>query len=324
MSKCYSCLKETNDSFCGSCRKKLFNGKKVSHILPFTRPEFNEIRLTHSNKLSISGVQVKYSLSLRDDKLKLTEKGGGYIIKPVPYGPFKNMEFVPANEHLTMQIAAQVFNINIPPNALMLFGNDEPTYIVKRFDVVNDDKKLLQEDFAQLANKTEESGGRNYKYDFSYEEMAELMRKYIPAYPVEIEKFYSLVLFNYLIGNGDAHLKNFSVSRNEKYGDYTLTPAYDLMNTKLHVPTETDTALELFKNGYMTESYKAGSKYTREDFIVFGQRLGVNDKRINFIIDKFISNIKGVEDLVRKSFLSEELKSQYLEIVNNRIDRLRS
>ena len=121
MAKCHSCLKETSGSFCPACQKKLFGGKKVDHTLPFTRPEFNKMRLAHSNKLSISGVQVKYSLTLRDKKLKLTEKGGDYIIKPVPYGPFKHMESIPANEHLTMQIAGQVFNINTPPNAVLFF-----------------------------------------------------------------------------------------------------------------------------------------------------------------------------------------------------------
>jgi len=324
MSKCNSCLKETKDSFCEPCKKKLFGGKNVNHNLQFTRPEFNEIRLAHSDRLSISGVQVKYSLVLEDKNLILAEEGGRYIIKPVPYGPFKHMDFIPANEHVTMQIANQIFKINTPPNAMVLFKNGEPAYIVKRFDVLENGNKLLQEDFAQLANRTEESAGQNYKYDYSYEEIAELMKTYIPAYPIEIEKFYSLVLFNYLIGNGDAHLKNFSLFRNEKYGDYTLTPAYDLINTNMHVPTESDTALELFKDGYITESYKAGSKYTREDFLVFGQKIGINEKRINTIVEKFISNIKGIEILVRKSFLSEKLKLDYLEIVHNRRDRLKS
>jgi len=194
MSKCHSCLKDTNDSFCTSCRKKLFGGANVNHVLQFTRPEFNEIRFEHSNRLSISGIRVKYSLKLEQKELKLNEEGGQYIIKPVSYGPFRNMESIPANEHLTM--AEQVFKINTPPNALMTFGNDEPTYIVKRFDVLNDGRKLLQEDFAQLANKTEENAEGNYKYDLSYEEVAELMKNYIAAYPIEIEKYFSLILFN--------------------------------------------------------------------------------------------------------------------------------
>ena len=106
--------------------------------------------------------------------------------------------------------------------------------------------KLLQEDFAQLANRSEENAGKNYKYDYSYEEMAELMKRYVAAYPVEIEKLYSLIIFNYLICNGDAHLKNFSLFRNEQFGDYTLTPAYDLMNSRIHINIEPDTSLDLF------------------------------------------------------------------------------
>jgi len=324
MSKCHSCLKDTNDSFCTSCRKKLFGGVNINHVLQFTRPEFNEIRLEHSNRLSISGIQVKYSLKLEQKELKLNEEGGQYIIKPVPYGPFRNMESIPANEHLTMQIAEQVFMINTPPNALMTFGNDEQTYIVKRFDVLNDGRKLLQEDFAQLANKTEENAGGNYKYDFSYEEVAELMKNYIAAYPIEIEKYFSLILFNYLVGNGDAHLKNFSVFRNEKFGDYILTPAYDLINTTIHNPNESDTALELFKDGFMTETFKAGSKYTREDFFVLGKRIGIKEERASKIIERFLSGNERIEFLVQRSFLSDELKSGYISLVNDRRERLRT
>lgn len=323
MAKCYSCLKETDGSFCGACLKKLFGGKNVNHILSFTRPEFNEIRLKNNDRLSISGVQVKYSLSLEEKELKLTEERGNYIIKPVPYGSFKHIEAIPANEHLTMQIAGQVFNINIPPNTVMFFANEEPAYIVKRFDILDDGTRLLQEDFAQVADKTEENSGKNYKYDFSYEKIAELMKKYIGAYPVEVEKFFSMVVFNYLICNGDAHLKNFSVFRNEQFNDYILTPAYDLMNTNLHVPNESDTALELFKDDFMTEEFKAGSKYTREDFLVLGKRSGIKDQRINNIIDRFIGSGDSVNQLIEKSFLTDELKAEYISMVDNRRQRLR-
>lgn len=323
MNRCHSCLKETTQSFCTSCSKKLFGKANVSHELLFTRPEFNEIRLANSDKLSISGVQVKYSLNFKEKQLILTEQGGKYIIKPIPYGSFQKIEYIPANEHLTMQIANQIFNINTPPNALMLFKNKEPAYIVKRFDILDNGKKVLQEDFAQVANKTGENAGVNYKYDFSYEGIAQLMEKNIAAYPVEVEKFYSLVLFNFLTGNGDAHLKNFSVSRNEKFGDYTLTPAYDLVNTNLHIPNEAETALDLFEDGYITEAYKSGSKYTREDFYVFGKRIGIKESRTKFILDKFCGKEDAIKNLVANSFLSDELKSSYIEILTRRRERLK-
>lgn len=323
MKRCHSCLKETTQPFCTSCSKKLFGETNVSHELQFTRPEFNEVRLANSDRLSISGVQVKYSLTFKAKKLILTEQGGKYIIKPIPYGSFRKIEDIPANEHLTMQIANQIFKINTPPNALMFFKNNEPAYIVKRFDILDNGEKVLQEDFAQVANRTGENAGANYKYDFSYEEIAMLMEKNIAAYPVEVEKFYSLVLFNFLTGNGDAHLKNFSVSRNEKFGDYTLTPAYDLVNTNLHIPNEAETALELFKDGFITEAYKSGSKYTREDFYVFGKRIGMKESRIKNILEKFSGKEDAITNLVTNSFLSEELKAGYIEILARRREQLK-
>ena len=322
MARCHSCFKETSDSYCRSCQQKLFDGKKVNHILSFTRPEFNEQRMNQSDRLSISGVQVKYSAKLEKKELILIEEGGRYIIKPISFGSFQYMENIPANEHLTMQIANQVFDINTPPNGIMYFKDGGILYIVKRFDVLDNGSKLLQEDFAQLANRSEENAGKNYKYNYSYEEMAELMKKYVAAYPVEIEKLYSLIVFNYLICNGDAHLKNFSLFRNEQFGDYTLTPAYDLMNTKMHVKVEPDTALQLFKDDFMSEEFKSGSKYTRVDFLELGKRIGIKTDRVENIISRFTSKEEKIIELVNNSFLMDELKNRYIENVALRRDRL--
>ena len=322
MKVCPGCLKEGFETFCNPCLKKLFNGKKVNHILPFTQPEFNEIRINQSEHLSISGIQIKHSLKLEKKKLVLAETGGEYILKPTPIGSFRNMEYTPANEHLTMQLAAQLFDINIPPNAFMQFQDDYPAYIVKRFDVLPDGNKLLQEDFAQVAGKSEENSGKNYKYDFSYEEIAELMKKYISAYPIEIEKYFTLILFNYLVSNGDAHLKNFSVFRNNEFGDYTLTPAYDLLNTSLHISNESNTALDLFKDNYMTESYKHRSKYAKDDFYEFGIKIGIINSRIDKIYERFLNKEKGIESMIYRSFLPDELKEKYLSSVLDRLKRL--
>ena len=322
MGKCHSCFKETNDSYCRTCLQKLFDGKKISHILSFTRPEFNEQRMNQSDRLSISGVQVKYSAKLEKKELLLTEEGGRYIIKPIPYGPFQYMESIPANEHLTMQIANQVFDINTPPNGIMFFKDGGIVYVVKRFDVLENGNKLLQEDFAQLANRSVDNAGKNYKYDYSYEEIAELMKRYVAAYPVEIEKLYSLIIFNYIICNGDAHLKNFSLLRNEQFGDYTLAPAYDLMNTRVHINIEPDTALELFKDDFMTEEYKAGSKYMRADYLELGSRIGIKKDRAEKIISRFTSKEEKVIEQVNQSFLPDKLKSSYIELVTERRDRL--
>lgn len=322
MGCCRSCLKETAKSFCPRCRKLLFNNAPVGHILPFARPEFDEFRMEGNNRISISGVQTKYSLVLENNVLKLTPLKGEYIIKPVPVATLQAAAAVPANEHITMQIAKQVFKLNTAECCLMEFTDGQPAYVVKRFDVLPDGRKLLQEDFAQIAGRTEENRGRNYKYDFSYEEIAELIKKFVPAYKIEIERFFSVIIFSYLFCNGDAHLKNFSLYRNETFGDYTLTPFYDLLNTSFHVPGESDMALDLFKDGYQTEAYKYGNKYTRPDFIEFGVKIGIAENRILKILNHFTSKISSAQKLLNKSFLSDELKHIYLNSLSERVKRV--
>ena len=145
---CPGCLKENVETYCDKCRRKLFKGKKVNHVLAFSRPEFNEAKIERSGKLSISGVQVKHSLKLLGNELVLTEKGGEYILKPIPSVQFMNLDSLPANEHITMQIANHVFDIQTAENALIFFSDMQPAYITKRFDIQSSGKKLLQEDFS--------------------------------------------------------------------------------------------------------------------------------------------------------------------------------
>jgi serine/threonine-protein kinase HipA len=302
--------------------KELFNGKKANHLLSFTRPEFDKLKRESGGRLSLFGIQLKHSLRLEKNQLVLTEKDGQYILKPIPSGQFENMDQVPANEHLTMQIAKQVYKLNTAANGIIFFSDGEPAYITKRFDVLKTGNRLLQEDFAQISARTEDTHGKNYKYDFSYEEIAELIKKYVNAYPVEIEKYFRIVLFNYLFSNGDAHLKNFSLYRNENYGDYLLTPFYDLINTSLHVSGERDLALDMFKDEFETASYKAGSKYTLPDFIEFATRLGINEKRLLKLFVEMLSGRDQVEILIKDSFLNNELKIKYLDSYNQKFKRL--
>lgn len=320
--RCPACLKPGFETYCTHCLKKLFVGKKVNHLLDFTRTEFNSAKLERSDRLSISGIQIKHSLKLENTKLVLTEKDGEYILKPIPGGVFKNLDQVPYNEHLTMQIANQVYKIDTALNAIVFFADDEPAYIVKRFDRTKDGKKTLQEDFAQVAGRTEELNGKNYKYDFSYEEIAELMKKHIKPYQIEVEKYFRVIIFNYLFSNGDAHLKNFSLYRNEEYGDYLLTKFYDLLNTSIHVQGDSDLALELFKDNFETEAYKSGSKYTKPDFEEFAKRIGINQKRFTKIYDAMLDKTNQVKEMVYASFLRSDLKKAYYESYVSRLERL--
>ncbi|SFH31850.1 serine/threonine-protein kinase HipA [Pontibacter chinhatensis] len=143
-------------------------------------------------------------------------------------------EQVPANEHLTMQIARQVYKLQVAENVIVFFRNGEPAYITKRFDLKPDGMRHGQEDLASLAGRTKHTAGSDFIYEGSYKEIAGIIKATVPAFRVELEKLFSLIVFNYLFSNGDAHLKNFSLI-DTAYCDYVLSPAYDLICTRLHV-----------------------------------------------------------------------------------------
>jgi serine/threonine-protein kinase HipA len=324
---CPGTLAEGFTTYSPTCLKRVFERRKVSHVLPYNPPDVSEEDaekfLQNRKRISISGVQEKVSLLLEKNNLRLTEEGeqGTYILKPIPRD-LRKVDQVPANEHLTMQIARQVFDINTAENALIFFKNGEPAYITKRFDVAEDGKKIGKEDFATLAGKTAETAGPNFKYEYSYEEMADLVQQYIPAAMVELEKLFSLIVFNYLICNDDAHLKNYGVLET-KQGDYILSPAYDLINTSLHVD-DTAMALDegLFKDDYTTESFEANAFYAYDDFYEFGLKIGLVKSRIVKILNKFRSNSERVQSLTERSFLNDEMKKAYMDSYLNKLKAL--
>lgn len=320
---CYGCLKQIDyTGYCRKCLKDLFEGKKVGPVLHFNSPykEDSDLYQERTKKLSISGVQIKYSMRLDGNKLVLTDTGGQYILKPIPVGQFKNLDQAPANEHLTMQLAGQLFKITVPPNAIIHFNDNSPAYLVKRFDVKSDGSKYPQEDFAQIAQVTEETHGKNYKYDLSYEEIGLLIKRHIPTYPIEVEKYFRLVLFNYVFSNGDAHVKNFSAMLTDD-GDHVLTPAYDLLCTRIHSPGEGDMALTLFKDRF-SEAFDAHGFYTYDDFVEFGKVLGIKESRVVKIIEEFNGKEASIEKLVDASLLGDDIKIIYKNTYKDKMTRM--
>lgn len=324
---CPGTLAEGFTTYSPRCLRKLFNGKKVSHILPYSPPqqseEVAENFMENRKRISISGVQEKLSLLLEKNHLRLTRAGeqGTYILKPIP-ADIRKPDQVPENEHLTMQLARQVYGINTAENAMIFFSNGQPAYITKRFDVKDDGSlpsgKWGTEDFASLAGKTKDNAGVNFKYALSYEEMGLLIQKYVAAWRVEVEKFFSLVVFNYLFSNGDAHLKNFSLLESTN-GDYLLSPAYDLINTKLHVD-DTDFALEkgLFADEFQSEQYKKSGHPSKADFIELARRIGIMESRIEKLLNPFLEKNPSVEALVNRSYLNEANKRGYILMYNTK------
>ena len=321
LNSCPGTLKRGFNTYSPSCRRKVFFNKKVDHVLPYNSPdrseEDNRKFLENRKRLSISGVQEKLSLALERNKLRLTGEGeqGMYILKPIPRD-LKLVDQVPANEHLTMQIASQIYGINTAANALIFFKSGEQAYITKRFDVKEGGNKWGNEDFASLAERSKVSHGSGFKYeDISYQELAELMKKYVGAYQVEIEKFYTLMLFNFLFSNGDAHLKNFSLIETAE-GDYILSPAYDLLNTRIHV-ADTFFALKkgLLKDGSVTNP--EGS-----DFLNFGRTIGIEERRTEKIYSSFLGHKDLTHSFIEKSFMNEKAKKGYAIHFNTRFNIL--
>lgn len=324
---CPGSLAESFTTYSPAFLRRMFDNKQVSHILPYDAPQVNEEDaekfMENRKRISISGVQEKMSLLLSKNKLRLTEEGeqGAYILKPIPKD-LKKVDQVPANEHLTMQIAAQVYGINTAENGLIFFKNGSPAYITRRFDVKAGGSKWGTEDFATLAGRTKDNTGADFKYTYSYEEAAALIRQFVPAWRVEIEKYFALVVFNYLFLNGDAHLKNFSLLESET-GDYFLSPAYDLINTRIHVD-DADFALDkgLFADEFASETFKKTKHRGRRDFEEFAKRIGIQEDRLAKLLELFFLKQAKVERLARHSFLSDANKRGYLREYSSRRNRL--
>jgi serine/threonine-protein kinase HipA len=302
--------------------------KRINTILPYESPRENEktrkLFLENRERISISGYQEKLSLIQDGSTLRLTQKGeqGTYILKPAPID-LKWAEYVPANEHLTMQIARKIYGINTAESAIVYFRDGVPAYVTKRFDVRAGGGKWGVEDFASLAGKTRMESGSDFKYNYSYEEMAVLLRKFVPAWRVEIEKFFTMVVFNYVFSNGDAHLKNFSVMETE-LGDYILSPMYDLINTKIHLG-DGDFALEkgLFADKYKSDYYKKHNHAGKSDFVELGKRIGVMESRIEKLLLPFLQQKTGVEEMVDLSEFNAKTKKSYIELYRKKSNYLR-
>lgn len=326
---CPSTLEPGYDTYSPLAQQALFGSrsKKVSHILPFGPPgknpeltrEYNEKRKT----ISISGVQEKYSLMLTKNTLALTSSKGTHILKPIPTERLERVEDMPANEHVTMQIARQIFGIKTAACGMIFFDDGSPAYITRRFDYKPDGTKYQIEDFATLMGKSPEKEGDDYKYNAAYLNIAELINQYVPAAKVEMLNFFKIVVFNYLFANGDAHLKNFALMESRD-GDYLLAPAYDLMCTALHIG-DADLALHdgLYPGDTADDHYMKYGVYTRSSFVSFGVKAGMSKDIAEKTIDEMMLMVVKAMNLIDRSFLSNDSKNRYKEIIGDRHRRFK-
>ena len=320
INRCPGTLAAGFTTYSRTCSKRVFNGSKVNHILPNASLQSNHSSEDsfeeNATRMSISGVQEKFSIIQLKNKIRLTKEGeqGTHILKPIPSGS-KNADQMPANEHLTMQIAQQVFGIETAANALIFFGNGDPAYITKRFDVVPGGLKLAQEDFASLAGKSPQTHGADYKYLGSYWDLFELMRENLPSYKVESLKLFKLLVFNYLFSNGDAHLRNFSIIETPQ-GDFKLSPAYDLLNSRIHIEDK-DFALD---EGLIPA--RMGQGNVAKQFRLLADYAGIPEKQTNAIMALMVSKTEQVTNLIDASFLKDRIKRSYLQTYQLKLKKL--
>ncbi len=322
---CPSCLDEGFTTYSPKAARALFGGHKVRPCLDF---EFDGVRdkqlmIEAMHRISVSGVQEKFPAVIEKGRIRIArdEEQSTDILKPAPWDEtLRERKQIPANEHLTMQIASQVYGIKTAVNGLCFTPKGRIVYITKRFDVLPDGTKMLMEDFASIIGRNEQNDGQDFKYRGCYEDIALAIRKNVSAWMVDMERFFELVVFNYIYANGDDHLKNFSLILQGQ--DYRLAPAYDLMNTSLHVQGD-DLGLNegLSPNIEKSDAYIRTGHPCRRDFERFGERIGIIPSRMDKILNTYMRLPESVVALVERSFLNEKMKRYYLKIVSERIAR---
>lgn len=313
------------DTYSPKTLQLLFRGTKVSPILNFNIDEFRNVSeiAEAMHRISVSGVQEKFPAIIDGGKIRISgdDERSTHILKPAPWDKtLRDRRQIPANEHLTMQIASQVYGILTAANGLCFTPQGQSVYITQRFDILPDGSKLPMEDFASLIGRNEQTAGIQFKYNGSYEDIANAIRANVAAWMVDMERFFELVVFNYIYANGDAHLKNFSLILSGQ--DYRLAPAYDLLNTGLHVNGD-DFGLDggLSPDIEKSDVMERTGHPTRLDFERFGNKIGLLKKRTDKILDKYMNIPDRTKSLVARSFLTDKMKRNYLSIVNERICR---
>ncbi len=283
---------------------------RLDHLNPlvFSAAEQRMEAIARAGNMSIQGVQTKLSavLNIKDQCFEIIDQYGQYILKPQSeYYPE-----LPENEAVTMSLAATI-DIEVPVHGLVYSKDNSMTYFIKRFDRTNHKKKCSVEDFAQLSQL-----GRDTKYSSSMEKVAELVANSgFCSFPkIESAKLFKLTLFNFLVGNEDMHLKNFSlITRKQQIG---LSPAYDLLNTTI-AQKNTKEELALPLNGKK-------NNLKRRDFIEHFaiERLQLNTTTITNVFDQTYRALPTWNSLINRSFLSDAMKNKYLALLDERCNRI--
>lgn len=300
---CYQSLEDGQTDFHPQCSKKIF-GTATPPVLPYSKADIESLALeVVRSQITITGVQPKLSVDLEKEKngeKRFTIVGlwGGYILKPQT----EQHTNLPENEDLTMHLA-ELAKIKTVPHSLIRFKDGSLAYITKRIDRDKKGGKIPMEDMCQLTEKLTEQ-----KYKGSHEQIAKKIVEH-SAYPVlDLINYFEVLLFCYLTGNADMHLKNFSMYKGT--GEYSFTPAYDLLSTKLVIPEDNE-ELALTLNGKKR-------KLKRIDFDNLLKSFKVDEKVIENVYKKFSKVLPQWYDFIDMSFLPEQMKVEYKLLIQNR------
>ncbi len=282
----------------------------LTHLedLPYSAEEQRHEAMRRATKMSIQGVQSKLSarLAVKKGKFEIVDQGGRYILKPQS-DHYSNL---PENEDVTMRLAATV-DIEVPQHGLLYSRDGTLTYFIRRFDRRGSGRKIAVEDFAQLAGRT-----RDTKYDFSMEGLAGVIDRFATFPTVARLELFRRTIFSFVTGNEDMHLKNFSLIVDED-GTVKLSPAYDLLNTTIVLPR----AIEELALTIKGKKRRLG----RHDLVdYFGRdRLGLTDRSIEGVLSALADASQHWRSTVdEKSFLPDNLKTRYIEVLEERLRRL--
>lgn len=271
--------------------------------LEYTAEEQRKEAYNRASKMSIQGVQPKLSakLNIKEGKFEIVDTGGRFILKP----QHQYFSEIPENEDLTMRLADEI-GLEIPLHGLIWSKDNTLTYFIKRFDRKGQNDKVAVEDFAQLAGLS-----RDTKYDYSMEKVVDLIDKYCTFPSIEKLVLFKLVIFNYLIGNDDMHLKNLSIITEE--GKVKLSPGYDLLNTTIEYrQSDDEIALPL----------RGNKRHITRKMLVnyFGiERCELTSKSVGKVLETISSAIPKWKELVNVSFLSKAMKDKYLDLLDARL-----
>lgn len=305
---CYEPLADGEVDYHSACSNKIF-GEPVAPELPYARTELQELaQQVIRSQTTLTGVQPKLSLdfnrmSRTPKRFTIVGLWGRYILKPQT----DTYPMLPELEDLTMHLA-ELAGIEVVPHALIRFSDGELCYITRRIDRTAEGEKLAMEDMCQLTERLTED-----KYKGSHERIAKTIAQYSALPEVDMIRYWEQVVFSWIVGNADMHLKNYSLfSPNGK--DYRLTPAYDLLSTALVLPEDTE-ELALTLCGRKR-------KFTRQNFLEAMIDSGLSERTCAEVFERFEKVVPAWQDFIRKSFISEEMRELYIRLIDSRMSRL--